>query len=111
MRHYDTESMRTQLGVVRPGQPLNHRGVLALGPRSDWQSLFSDPVIPTSILNVSDTKPLKFRSPRASKAWSFKEECRTRAQSWLTRALYCLGTRSRVSTSCMSRIPVFSRTR
>ncbi|OQD65557.1 hypothetical protein PENPOL_c006G06315 [Penicillium polonicum] len=72
MRRYDTESMRTQLGAVRPRKPLNHRGVLALSPRSDWQPLFSDPVIPTSILNVSDTKPLKSRSLRASNAWTFK---------------------------------------
>ncbi|KAJ5415726.1 hypothetical protein N7465_004421, partial [Penicillium sp. CMV-2018d] len=72
MRRYNTASMRAQLGAVRPRQPLNHRGVLALSPRSDWQPLFSDPVIPTSILNVSDTKPLKSRSLRASNAWTFK---------------------------------------
>ncbi|OQD91218.1 hypothetical protein PENSOL_c057G00710 [Penicillium solitum] len=72
MRRYDTESMRTQLDAVRPRQPLNHRGVLALGPRSDWQPLFSDPVIPASILNGSDTKPVRSRSFRASNAWNFK---------------------------------------
>ncbi|KAF7527822.1 hypothetical protein PCG10_002294 [Penicillium crustosum] len=72
MQRYDTESMRTQLGAVRPRQPLNHRGVLALGPRSDWQPLFPDPVIPASILNVSDTNPVRSQSLGASNAWNVK---------------------------------------
>jgi hypothetical protein len=34
---YNTTTVLTQLGAVLPRQPLNHRGVLALSPRSDWQ--------------------------------------------------------------------------
>ncbi|CAG8910024.1 unnamed protein product [Penicillium egyptiacum] len=39
--HYNTATTLTQLGAIHPRQPLDHRGVLALTPRSDWQSFSS----------------------------------------------------------------------
>ncbi|KAJ5205427.1 hypothetical protein N7491_003947 [Penicillium cf. griseofulvum] len=38
---YNTTTTLTQLGAVLPRQPLDHRGVLALSPRSDWQPFSS----------------------------------------------------------------------
>ncbi|KAJ5817176.1 hypothetical protein N7447_009409 [Penicillium robsamsonii] len=38
---YNTANTITQLGAVLPRQPIDHRGVLALAPRSDWQSFSS----------------------------------------------------------------------
>lgn len=72
MQRYNTESTRTQLGAVRPGQPLNHRGVLALAPRSDWQSFFSDADISISfeIANSSDSE-LNSAMLRAINVWTF----------------------------------------
>lgn len=43
-QRYDTGTTRIQLGAVLPQRPLNHRGVLTLPPREEWEreSLFSD---------------------------------------------------------------------
>lgn len=72
MRRYSTASIRTQLGAVRPRQPLSHRGLLALSPRSTWQSFFPDIEIPSSInigMPLSDIERAFFS--RAEDAWIF----------------------------------------
>lgn len=38
---YNTTTARAQLGAALPRPPLDRRGVLALGPRSDWQHFFN----------------------------------------------------------------------
>lgn len=41
-QQYNTTTTRIQLGADLTKQPLNERGVLALGPRSDWKPFFSE---------------------------------------------------------------------
>ncbi|KAJ5474499.1 hypothetical protein N7475_004065 [Penicillium sp. IBT 31633x] len=40
MERYSTASTRSQLGAVKPRQSMNHGGVLALAPRSNWKPFF-----------------------------------------------------------------------
>ncbi|KAK4864907.1 hypothetical protein LT330_001530 [Penicillium expansum] len=69
---YSTESTRTQLGAVRPRQPLNDRGVLALAPRSDWQTSFSYEEISASYYAGNFSSPNITSSMfRAANAWTF----------------------------------------
>ncbi|KAF5124053.1 hypothetical protein E5D57_011975 [Metarhizium anisopliae] len=49
---YNTTAARAQLGAVLPRQPLDRRGVMALGPRSDWQSFFPKYELPSNISSI-----------------------------------------------------------